>query len=392
MDEKNKKIEKLLTRAVDEVIVRESLIERLNSNKSLTVKLGIDPTGSELHLGHSVVLRKLREFQDLGHKVALVIGDFTAKIGDPSGRTQERKHLTDKQIKENMKSYKQHAGKILDLENTQFKYNSSWLGKLGLKGILELASKVTLAQIMERKELRGRIETKEDVPYLETLYPLMQGYDSVELGADVELGGTDQKFNLLMGRQIQKRYGQTEQDIVILKLLPGTDGAKMSKSANNFISLTSNHHDMYGKIMSISDELIPVYTELCTDLDVGKLSDSDNKFDQKKALAREIVRIYHGEESSIKAEENFRKVFQEGKYEENLLIENTLQEDKYKPTEIATASGATTSTVQAKELIRQGAVVIDGKTLKPSDWSEPIDLKAGTLIQIGKRRIVKVVK
>jgi len=390
MDEQGKKINKLLTRAVDEVIVKESLFDRLNSKKSLTIKLGIDPTGSELHLGHSVVLRKLREFQDLGHKVVLVIGDFTAKIGDPSGRTEERKNLTDNQIKENMKSYKEQAGKILDIQKADFSYNSSWLEKLGLTGILELAAKATVSQIMERKEFRDRLAHDVDVPYLEMFYPLMQGYDSVALKADVELGGTDQKFNLLMGRQIQKRYGQEEQEVVTLKLLPGTDGAKMSKSANNYISLTANPYDMYGKVMSISDDLIPIYIELCTDLDENIFGESDDKFAQKKTLAREIVRLYYGEESSKQAEENFKKVFQEGKYQESQLIENTLKAGAYKPTEIGTASGVTTSTVRAKELIRQGAIIIDGQTLKPNNWSEPIDLKPGTVILIGKRRVVKV--
>ena len=390
MDERSKKIEKLLTRAVDEVIVKGSLRERLNSGKPLTVKLGIDPTGSELHLGHSVVLRKLREFQDLGHKIVLVIGDFTAKIGDPSGRTGERKNITDEQIQENMKTYKEQASKILDVKKVDFQYNSSWLGKLGLKGILELASKATIAQIMERKEFRNRLAHDVDVPYLEMFYPLMQGYDSVALKADVELGGTDQKFNLLMGRQIQKRYDQPEQDILILKLLPGTDGAKMSKSADNYIALTSNPYDMYGKIMSIPDDLISTYAELCTDLGPTELTKTDDRFTQKKLLAKEIVRLYHGDDISKGAEENFRKVFQEGKYQETQLIEKVIPAGSYKPTEIGTASGTTTSTVQAKDLFRQGAIEIDGSKPKIDDWSKPINLKSGTIIRIGKRRIVKV--
>ncbi|MFZ5933103.1 MAG: tyrosine--tRNA ligase [Patescibacteria group bacterium] len=379
------KIKTLLTRGVEEVIVRKSLEERLRSNKSLTVKLGIDPTGAELHLGHAVVLRKLREFQNLGHQVVLVIGDFTAKIGDPSGRTEERKHLTDKQIKENMKSYREQAGKILDLEKTKFVYNSEWLKNLGLEGLLELASKVTLAQLMERKEFRERVKSDVDVPYLEMFYPMMQGYDSVALKADVELGGRDQKFNLLMGRQIQKRYGQKEQDIVIMKLLPGTDGAKMSKSAENYISLTTSPHDMYGKIMSISDELMPIYYELCTYIEPT----SANNFSNKKMLAYEIVKTYHGEKLAQEAEENFRRVFQEGKYEESRLIEKVLPRGEYKPVELAIASGATTSTVQAKELFRQGAVEINGKVISIKEWSEPIVIEPGTTIKIGKRRIIK---
>lgn len=383
MDEK---IQQLLTRGVEEVIVKESLEKKLRSKQKLVVKLGIDPTGAELHLGHAVVLRKLKEFQELGHQIVLVIGDFTAKIGDPSGRTEERKHLTDKQIKSNMKTYKEQAGKVIDIDKTRFVYNSKWLKTMGLEGLLELASKVTIAQLMERKEFRERVKSDVDVPYLEMFYPLMQGYDSVALRADVELGGRDQKFNLLMGRQIQKRYGQREQDIVIMKLLPGTDGAKMSKSAGNFISLYSDPFDMYGKIMSISDDVMPIYYELCTYLEPS----SDNNFSNKKLLAYEIVKTYHGEKLAQDAEENFRKVFQEGKYEESQLIEKVIPRDKYKPTDLIIASGATTSTVQAKELFRQGAIEIDGKVFSIDNWSKPLDLKSGTIIKIGKRRIVKV--
>jgi len=254
------KTNKILTRGVDEVIVEESLARKLATRKNLIIKLGIDPTGSELHLGHAVVLKKLQEFQDAGHQAVLVVGDFTALIGDPSGRTKERKKLTKVQIEKNMESYKKQASKVLDFNKVQFVYNSSWFEKMGLQGVLELASKATIAQILERKEFRERLKENIDVPYLEMLYPLMQGYDSVHLKADVELGGTDQKFNLLMGRQIQKRYDQEEQDVVMMKLLTGSDGSKMSKSANNYISLSATPEDMYGKIMAIPDDLM---AEIC---------------------------------------------------------------------------------------------------------------------------------
>ncbi len=378
-------IETLLTRGVEEVLVKESLVKRLNSGKKLVVKLGIDPTGSELHLGHAVVLRKLREVQDLGHEAVLVIGDFTAKIGDPSGRIEERKNLTDEQIKQNMKSYKEQAAKILDIKKARFEYNSSWLEKLGMQGIFELASKATLAQIRERKEFRNRLAQNIDVPYLELLYPLMQGYDSVALKTDVELGGIDQKFNLLMGRQIQKRYDQKEQDILMMKLLPGTDGAKMSKSAENYIAITADPYDMYGKVMSISDEVMPLYFELCT-----SLSPTGKNFEDKKALAREIVKIYHGADLANKSEENFEKVYQKGEYQESQFIHKTIPAGEYKPVDVPIKSGATTSTAQAKDLIRNRAVEINGKVLDIQSWSEPLKLKAKDIIKIGDKRIVKV--
>jgi len=383
-------IDELLTRGVKEVIVKDSLEKRLKSGKKLVVKLGIDPTGSELHLGHAVVLRKLRQFQDLGHKAVLVIGDFTVKIGDPSGRTHERRLLTDEQIKKNMNSYKVQAGKILDIDKAEFVYNSSWLEKLGQEGIFELASKATLAQIAEREEFRERLKQKIDIPYLEMFYPLMQGYDSVSLKADVELGGSDQKFNLLMGRQIQKRYGQREQDIVIMKLLLGTDGGKMSKSADNYIPLTANPFDMYGKIMSIPDNLIPEYAELCTDLTPSNLEEKVSPLKQKKLLAKTIVKIYNGERTAEEAESNFEKVFQKGKYAESLFIHKTIPAGAYKPVEIPISSGITSGTVQAKDLFTHGAVEINGQIISPNAWSDKIVLNAGDIIKIGDKTIIKV--
>jgi tyrosyl-tRNA synthetase len=385
-----KELKNLLTRGVSEIIIKESLIKRLTSGKKLVIKLGIDPTGSQLHLGHAVVLRKLREFQDLGHQAILVIGDFTAKIGDPSGRTQERKSLTDEQVKKNMESYKEQAGKILDLKKVKFVYNSEWLEKMGLKGMFELASKATIAQIMERKEFKERVKSDIDVPYLEMFYPLMQGYDSVALKADVELGGTDQKFNLLMGRQIQKRYDQKEQEVMMMELLPGTDGAKMSKSADNYVPLIGDPFDMYGKIMSISDELLSVYFELCTDIPL-KSVDLDNPLKAKKLLAKTIVEIYHNSQIAKEAEENFEKVFQKGDYQKSQSVSATIPAGSYKRIEIPIISGATTSTVQAKDLWRNNAIQIDGKAPSMGGWNEEIKIEPGTVIKIGAKRIIKVV-
>lgn len=386
------KIEEVLTRGVDEVIVKDSLYKKLKGRKKLVVKLGIDPTGSKLHLGHSVVLRKLRQFQELGHEAVLVIGDFTALIGDPSGRTQERKNITKELIQENMETYKRQASKILDFNKVKFVYNSSWFEKMGLMGVLELASKATVSQIMERKEFKERLKNNIDIPYLEMIYPLMQGYDSVELKADVELGGTDQKFNLLMGRQIQKRYNQPEQDVLMMKLLTGTDGAKMSKSAGNFVALDSEPNDMYGKIMSVPDDLMYQYAELCTDLDLKKFKNPSDPFNLKKMLARTIVEIYNGADEAAKAERNFKEVFQEGNFskmnESELLV--TIPEGEYKPIQFPVISGATTSTSQAKDLVRSGGTEIDGRKIE--EWSVPIKVEPGQIIKVGKRRIIKVIK
>ena len=352
----NKDINNLISKSIDEIIVRDSLINKLGSGKKLVVKLGIDPTGSKLHLGHVVVLKKLKEFQDLGHQIILIIGDFTARIGDPSGKNKERKTLSSKEIENNMKTYKQQIEKILDLNKTKFVYNSQWLAKMDLKNIFELASKTTFAQIFERNDFRQRIEEGNDISYLETLYPLMQGYDSVQLKADVELGGTDQKFNLLMGRQIQKRYKQKQQDVVIVKLLPGLDGAKMSKSANNFISIDEKPFDMYSKVMSISDNLIPEYYELCTNISskdlekiVSKLENEKEKvYEIKRQLAKEIVEIYHGTNEAELASNNFVKVYKYGQYKE-AEIHIVIKSGNYKLREIPILSNATTSTVQAKK-------------------------------------------
>lgn len=384
-------INTILTKGVEEVIVMSSLEKKLNGSKKLIVKLGIDPTGSELHLGHAVVLRKLREFQDLGHQAVLVIGDFTAKIGDPSGRTKERKSITNKQIEENMTSYLEQASKVIDVKKVRLANNSEWLSKMGMEGVFELASKVTIAQIMERKEFRDRLKNNIDVPYLEMLYPLMQGYDSVHLKADVELGGTDQKFNLLMGRQIQKRYDQTEQDVITVKLLTGTDGNKMSKSADNYISLKASPSEMYGKIMSISDEMIPEYWNLCTYLPKEDLTKEEHPMKLKKILAKEIVNIYHGIEQAELAEKNFEQVFQKGNFVENVLIETLLEKKPRTSIEYVINSGATTSTSQAKDLIKNKGLVINNKIFVPKSWDEQIEYPVGTAIYVGKKRIIKII-
>ncbi len=392
------KIEELLTRGVDEVLVKESLKKKLLSGKKLRIKFGIDPTGSALHLGHAVILRKLKEFQDLGHQVIFLIGDFTARVGDPTGRSTERKILSDKDIKENMKSYAKQAGLLLNMKKVEVKYNSKWLSRLNFKELIELTSKVTYAQIAHRADFKERIKNDIDLSLQEFMYPIMQGYDSVELRDDVEIGGTDQKFNLLMGRQLQKGYGQAEQDIVTCPILEGVHGKeKMSKSMDNYIALTENPEDMYGKVMSIVDEMIVRYFELCAfspkekiDEIKKQLEGGKNPRDLKMELAREIVRIYHGEKSAKEAEDYFVKTIQKkeapGKVESyKLKVMSMNIIDLLIEVKLASSKG------EARRLIQQNGVKLDGKIV--NDINQDIQAtEKGTLLQRGKRRFVKIIK
>ena len=300
----------LLTRGVVEVIEKEHFQTVLHSGRKLRVKFGIDPTAPDLHLGHTVPLRKLLQFQDAGHKAVLIIGDFTAKIGDPSGRDKTRPQLSDLEIKKNLKTYLAQAKKVLDLKKTEIHNNSEWF-KDNPKLLLELMSQMSMERIMERDDFQKRIRAGQEVTMLEGLYPILQGYDSVAVRADVEIGGGDQKFNLLMGRRLQRKYGQPEQDVVMLPLLEGVDGVqKMSKSLGNYIGLTEKPEMMFGKIMSVPDELVLKYIELLTDLPLDKMGGLVKKDPRgaKMELARELVKMYHGEKAAAKAEEEFIRV------------------------------------------------------------------------------------
>jgi len=393
------KIDEVLTRGVEEVIVKENLRKRLESGKKLRIKLGIDPTGSVLHLGHTVVLRKLKDFQDLGHQVIFLIGDFTARIGDPTGRSAARKPMTDKEIKDNMKSYDRQAGLILDMKKVEIRYNSEWLAKLDFQELVMLASKVTYAQVSQRADFKDRIKNDQDLSLQEFLYPMMQGYDSVALKADVEIGGTDQKFNLLMGRQLQKRYNQGPQDIVTCPLLEGLSGGdKMSKSLNNYIALTEKPEEMYGKIMSLTDNLIVRYFELCTDLPAAEISGIKqdlaggkvNPRDYKMKLAYEAVKIYHGEKEAAKAQEYFVKTVQKGEMPKKISnfqfpISNANIAELLVEVKLAASKG------EARRLIEQGGVKIDGNVIK--DINKIVEITAnGVLLQKGKRGFARVVK
>ncbi len=387
---REEQIRNLLQRNVVEVVDRKRLERRLLAGEKLRVKLGIDPTAPDLHLGHAVVLRKLREFQDLGCKAVLIIGDFTARIGDPSGRTEARRPLSDTEIKKNMESYLAQAGKIIDLEKAEIFYNSDWFGKEGVEKIVELASAASIQQVLRRADFKKRLEGDKDVSLLELLYPVFQGYDSVKVRADVEIGGTDQTFNLLMSRKIQRHFGEAEQDILTVPLLEGTDGVKkMSKSAGNYIGLAEKPQEMFGKVMSVNDKLIGKYFLLCTDLDEAEIKNLEKSLkprDLKAKLALEIVKIYHGEKAAKVAMENFDKVFSRKEMPTDLPELKTSAGTT--PFLLALKSGVAKSNSEARRLIKQGAEEINGVIKK--DPNEKLNLKGGEIIRIGKKKFFRV--
>jgi len=387
-----KRIDEILERGAVDVLVKKHLKEKMLSGKQLKIKMGIDPTGSFLHLGHAVILRKLKNFQELGHQVIFLIGDFTAKIGDPTGRSSERKPLTEEEIKDNMRNYKKQAGKILDMNRVSVRYNSEWLGELTLKDTIMLTSKITYAQMAQRKSFKNRIKKDIDLSIQEFLYPAMQGYDSVVLEADVELGGTDQKFNLLMGRHLQKRYDQSPQDIITCPLLVGLDGTeKMSKSLGNYIALTEESKTMYGKIMSIPDNLIVNYFELCTEIsltEIEKIMQVENPRDAKMRLAFEIVKIFHGEDEAKKAQDYFVNTFSKKE------IPDEVTEFKTKVGEnildFLVACGGAISKGDARRKIEQNGVSIDKSKL--SDINYKLSRNDNNkIVKVGKKFFVKIV-
>ncbi|MBZ9578162.1 tyrosine--tRNA ligase [Patescibacteria group bacterium] len=393
---KSQKIKELLTRGVDEIINKQHLEKRLKSGGKLRVKFGIDPTGSELHLGHSVPFRKLRQFQDLGHKVIFLIGDFTAKIGDPSRRMERRKPLSEKQIKNNMKDYVKQTSKVLDIKKVEIRYNSEWYKKKKADFLMDLTSRFTYARVIERDDFKRRIKKDIDVSILELIYPLLQGYDSVELEADVEIGGRDQKFNLLMGRKVQKRYGQSQQDIITVSLLEGTDGIrKMSKSYRNYIGLTEPPEKMYGKIMSIPDSIIWKYFNLLTDISLKEIKDMREKVDVrllsfkdlKAKLAKEVVSFYHSKKAALAAAKEFERVFKEKKLPSK-IPEIRIKGKKINILDLLVKTKLASSKSGAKRLILQKGVKINSKVQK--DWKAIIEIKKGLIVQVGKRRFAKI--
>lgn len=387
------KKEQLLSRGLEDVIPREELAKRLDGRKPLRVKFGIDPTGDRIHLGHAVVYWKLREFQELGHHVIILIGDYTAMIGDTSDKQTERQQLTREDVRHNMKNYLQQIGQIVDLSKAEIRYNSEWLKQLEFADILLLASEFKVAQMLERDNFRNRYENGKPIGLQEFLYPVMQGYDSVILRSDVELGGNDQLFNMMAGRTLQKRAGQPAQAVMVTELLIGPDGKKMSKTQPNCIFITDEPIDMYGKVMALNDELIPHYFKLTTDVDLAvvqaveqDMAAGANPRDTKASLARAIVGRYHGAKVAEAAEEAWNKQFRAG--EAPTDIPTYRADDK----ELADAVGLMANAFkltksEVRRLISQGGVRVDGVVVEVAD---DVVLRAGMVVQVGKRRFVRI--
>lgn len=378
----------LIRRGTNEIISEEELKKKLSSGKKLRIKLGVDPTAPDLHLGHSVIINKLKVFQDLGHQVVFLIGDFTAKIGDPSGRSATRPMMTEEQILNNVKTYQEQVFKILDKEKTEVVFNSKWLSELGIEGLLKLASKHTVAQMLVRDDFEKRYKADVPISIVEFMYPLLQAYDSVALKADVELGGSDQKFNLLLARDMQRDNGQEAQVVITMPLLEGTDGVrKMSKSYNNYISLNDKPQDMFGKVMSVSDELMYKYYELLTQENLEQVKQTHPR-DAKVNLAMILVERYWNKQEAVNAKEEFEKIFAK-KDLPTIIEEYTCIDSKIKLSELLFVSQMVTSKNEARRLIEQGGVKINSEKVTADD---EIKIEDGMVIQAGKRKFKKLVK
>jgi tyrosyl-tRNA synthetase len=383
----------IIKRGVVEIIEEEELLKKLKEGRPLRVKAGFDPTAPDLHLGHTVLLQKLRQFQQLGHEVYFVIGDFTAMIGDPTGRSETRPPLSREEVLENAKTYEHQVFKILDPEKTNIVFNSTWLSELGTEGIIKLAGKYTVARMLERDDFSKRF--KEGVPiYIhEFIYPLLQGYDSVFLKADVELGGTDQKFNLLVGRDLQRAFGQEPQVCITLPLLVGLDGVrKMSKSYQNYVAIQEEPESMFGKIMSISDDLMWEYYTLLTDYTEEEIEDFKKNLhpmEAKKKLAHFIVERFHGKEQADKALEFFVKTFSEREFPEDAPIIEVPYGLKRRAYELLFELGIESSKNSARRVVEGGGLRINGA--KVEDPNQEIEIKEELRLQVGKKRFYRVV-
>ncbi|MDR2708665.1 MAG: tyrosine--tRNA ligase [Elusimicrobiota bacterium] len=381
----------LIGRGAAELISEKELLQKLAKKKPLRIKLGVDPTAPDLHLGHTVVINKLKTFQDLGHQIIFLIGDFTAKVGDPSGRSQMRPMMTDEQIKTNTKTYTDQVFKILDRQKTIVEYNSKWLNALGVSGLLALAAKSTVAQMLVRDDFEKRYESDKPISIVEFLYPLLQAYDSVALNADVELGGNDQKFNLLLCRQIQKDYGQEAEIALTMPLLEGTDGIKkMSKSYGNYIALNDKPKDMFGKIMSISDDTMYRYYELLTQADLSAIKQMHPK-QAKLDLAFEITQRYWGKDEAALAKDEFEKVF--AKKDIPSEMQTYTASSDMKLSDVLTKANLISSKNEARRLILQGAVKANGNKVSSDETLANLAVLADKtiILQAGKRKFLKII-
>ncbi|NOQ36864.1 MAG: tyrosine--tRNA ligase [Methylococcaceae bacterium] len=386
-----------LIRGADEVLVKAELVKKLEEGRPLRIKAGFDPTAPDLHLGHTVLINKLKQFQDAGHQILFLIGDFTGMIGDPTGKNVTRKPLTREDVLENAKTYQEQVFKILDPDKTEILFNSSWMNAMSPADLIQLAAKHTVARMLERDDFNKRFKGGQPIAIHEFLYPLIQGYDSVEMKADVELGGTDQKFNLLVGRQLQAIYGQKPQVVITMPILEGLDGVqKMSKSLNNYIGVSEPADEMFGKIMSISDELMWRYFELLSFRPMTEISQWQVECEQganprnyKVLLAQEIIERFHDAEAAKKALENFEARFQRGAIPDEMdEVSLTAESEGLAIANILKAAGLTKSTSDAMRMIKQGAVKIDGE--KVSDPKLVIAVGTQQVYQVGKRKFARV--
>lgn len=387
----------IIKRGCDELLVESELVEKLKLGRPLRIKLGMDPTAPDLHLGHTVVINKLRQFQDLGHQVLFLIGDFTGMIGDPTGKNVTRPPLSREQVAENARTYKSQVFKILDPERTEVVFNSQWCDELGSAGMIRIASTYTVARMLERDDFSKRYQANQPIALHELLYPLMQGYDSVALKSDVELGGTDQKFNLLVGRELQKHHGQSGQCILTMPLLEGLDGVnKMSKSLGNYIGIEESPETIFGKLMSVSDELMWRYLELLSfqPMDVirkwkAEVEQGRNPRDIKVLLAKEIVARFHSAQAAEHAEADFVARFRQGAIPENLPEVSLAAGGNSMPiAQVLKSAGLTASTSEALRSIDQGGVRIDGE--KVSDRNLQLAAGKAVVLQVGKRKFARV--
>jgi tyrosyl-tRNA synthetase len=377
-----------LTRGAAQIISEAELAEKLSANRPLRVKLGVDPTSADIHLGHTVVLRKLRDFQELGHQAILIIGDFTALIGDPSGRSVTRPTITREEVERNAKTYREQAFKILDQNRTEIVYNGSWLGKLSFEDVIRLNSEVTLQQLLQREDFRARMKSEQPIHAHEIQYPIMQAYDSVMVKADVELGGTDQLFNILLGRDLQKQNGQPQQIVLLTPILEGLDGKqKMSKSLGNYVALNDPPAEMFGKLMSISDELMARYYLLLLSRELPK---TKHPLEAKKELAAEIVATYHSRDAANKAQDEWTRRFSEKRLSETELPILPSQSDDLVTIVVKgfAAYGITKSRTEASRLVKQGSVQLDGAKLR--NPTEQINLSANQILRLDKTHAVRI--